>query len=45
MKEKFFLKDELFNPVKVQEIASQIQAVYADFEQEAFEANVVRMFL
>ena len=44
MKEKFSLKDELFNPAKVQKIASEIQAVYADFEQEAFEAEVVSLF-
>ena len=40
MKEKFSLKGELFNSVKVQKIASQIQAVYSDFEQEAFEADI-----
>ena len=45
MKEKFSLKDELFNPAKVQKIASEIQAVYADFAQEAFEAEVVSLFL
>ena len=44
MKEKFSLKDELFNPAKVQKIASEIQAVYADFAQEAFEAEVASLF-
>ncbi len=44
MKEKFSLKDELFNPAKVQKIASEIQVVYADFEQRAFEAEVVSLF-
>lgn len=44
MKEKFSLKDELFNPAKVQKIASEIQAVYADFAQEAFESEVASLF-
>ena len=44
MKEKFSLKDALFNPVKVQKIASEIQAVYTAFEQESFEIEVVSLF-
>jgi len=44
MKEKFSLKDELFNPAKVQKIASEIQAVYADFKQEKFKAEVASLF-
>jgi len=44
MKEKFSLKDALFNSAKVEKIASEIQAVYADFEQKAFEAEVVSRF-
>ena len=44
MKEKFSLKDELFNPDKVQKIASEIQVVYADFAQEAFAAEVISLF-
>ncbi len=44
MKEKYLLKDVLFNLPKVQKIASEIQAVYVDFDQEAFEVEVVRLF-
>ena len=44
MKEKFSLKDTLFNPLKVGKMASEIKAVYADFEQEAFEAEVLSLF-
>ena len=44
MKEKFSLKDELFNPAKVRKISSEIKAAYVDFEQEAFEAEVVSLF-
>ncbi len=44
MKEKYSLKDALFNLDKVSKIASEIQAVYADFEQEAFESEVVNLF-
>jgi hypothetical protein len=36
-KEKFSLKDELFNPKKVHQIASEIKEVYTPFEQEEFE--------
>ena len=44
MKEKFSLKNELFNPAKVHKIAREIKAVYPDFAQEAFEAEVVSLF-
>ncbi len=37
MSEKFLLKDELFNPIKVQKISAEIKAVYDGFHQEAFE--------
>jgi 3-methyladenine DNA glycosylase AlkC len=43
-KEKFSLKDELFNPKKVHQIASEIKVVYAHFEQEAFEKEVIAKF-
>lgn len=35
MAEKFSLKDTLFNPLKVQKISAEIQAVYESFDQEA----------
>ena len=35
MKEKFSLKDALFNRQKVQMLAKEIKAVYVDFEEEA----------
>ena len=44
MAEKFSLKNELFNPKKVNQIASEIKAVYADFEQEKFEKEVTEKF-
>ena len=44
MSEKFSLKDELFNPKKVHQIASEIKNVYAPFEQEAFEKEVTTKF-
>ncbi len=44
MKEKFLLKDELFNPGKVQMIATEIQAVYSAFDQKAFERDVLKSF-
>ena len=44
IKEKFSLKDELFNPKKVNQIASEIKSAYAPFEQEKFEEKVVEKF-
>jgi 3-methyladenine DNA glycosylase AlkC len=44
MAEKFSLKDELFNPKKVHQIASEIKEAYAPFEQEAFEKEVTDKF-
>ena len=44
MKEKFSLKDALYNPEKVQKIATEIKAVYPDFQQEAFEKDVLDPF-
>ncbi|HHD82250.1 MAG TPA: DNA alkylation repair protein [Campylobacterales bacterium] len=44
MAEKFSLKDELFNPQKVNQIATEIKNVYQAFEQEAFEKEVTDAF-
>jgi len=44
MAEKFSLKDELFNPQKVHQIASEIKAVYAGFQHEKFEKEVTEKF-
>jgi len=44
MKEKFSLKDALFNAEKVQMLAKEIKAVYADFEEEAFVHDVLQAF-
>lgn len=44
MKEKFSLKDALYNPVKVQKIATEIKVVYPDFQQEAFVNDVLDPF-
>lgn len=43
-KEKFSLKDELFNVPKVQKIAQEIKAVYASFDVEAFTDEVLALF-
>jgi len=43
-KEKFSLKDELFNPKKVHQIASEIKAVHEAFEQEKLEVEVTEKF-
>ena len=44
MKEKFSLKDELFNSDKVHKIAVEIKAVYPAFDQKAFELNILKQF-
>ncbi|CAA6818677.1 MAG: DNA alkylation repair enzyme [uncultured Sulfurovum sp.] len=44
MAEKFSLKDELFNPQKVHQIASEIKEVYPPFNQEKFEYEVITKF-
>ncbi len=44
MKEKFSLKDALYNSEKVQKIATEIKAVYPDFQQEVFEKDVLDPF-
>jgi len=44
MQKKFSLKDELFNPKKVHQIASEIKAVYRAFEEEKFEKEVTDKF-
>jgi len=44
MKEKFSLKDELFNSAKVHKIATEIRAVYPAFDQKSFETGVLKQF-
>jgi len=44
MAEKFSLKDELFNPQKVKQIATEIKGVHKKFEQNAFEKETVEAF-
>lgn len=41
---KFSLKDELFNPLKVEQISSEIKAVYADFNKDAFVSETLSLF-
>jgi len=43
-KEKFSLKDELFNASKVEKIANEIKAVYSSFDVDAFSAEVLAIF-
>lgn len=43
-KEKFSLKDELFNAKKVEMIASEIKSVYVDFAKDAFVAETLSLF-
>jgi len=43
-KEKFSLKDELFNTTKVEKIAQEIKAVYSSFDAEAFADEVLALF-
>lgn len=44
MSEKFSLKDHLFNPHKVAQLAREITAVHADFDSVAFEKEVTQAF-
>jgi len=44
MAENFSLKDELFNPKKVNQIATEIKNVYKVFEQTSFEKETVEAF-
>ncbi|HHH19922.1 MAG TPA: DNA alkylation repair protein [Campylobacterales bacterium] len=44
MAEKFSLKDQLFNPKTVHQIASEIKQVYQAFEQADFEKEVTQAF-
>ena len=41
---KHLLKDELFNPIKVEKIAKEIQAVYVDFDTQNFSQEVLSAF-
>jgi 3-methyladenine DNA glycosylase AlkC len=43
-KEKFSLKDELFNATKVQKVAQEIKAVHSSFDTEAFSDEVLVLF-
>ena len=43
-KEKFSLKDELFNASKVEKIATEIKSVYAEFDKENFVLDVLEPF-
>jgi 3-methyladenine DNA glycosylase AlkC len=43
-KEKFSLKDQLFNEGKITKIANDIQGVYFDFKREQFIRDVVQKF-
>jgi 3-methyladenine DNA glycosylase AlkC len=44
MKEKFSLKDHLFNAPKIAFLADSIQKVYPTFEKSNFEQNVLKLF-
>jgi 3-methyladenine DNA glycosylase AlkC len=44
MKEKFSLKDALFNPTKVTLLATQIQQVFPSFQKEQFINTVISKF-
>jgi len=41
MKEKFSLKDQLFNPVKIGLLSASLQNVYPDFEKHLFENEII----
>ena len=43
-KEKFSLKDQLFNKAKVQKIAKEISVVYPDFEEKKFVSKTAGKF-
>jgi 3-methyladenine DNA glycosylase AlkC len=43
-KEKFSLKDELFNATKVQKVAQEIKVIYNIFDIEAFSDEVLVLF-
>ncbi|MCF6245204.1 MAG: hypothetical protein L3J43_09220 [Sulfurovum sp.] len=44
MKEKFSLKDELYNPQKIAMIANEIKEVYRSFKLDAFSQEVLEKF-
>lgn len=44
LKEKFSLKDHLFNKNKVQKLASEIKSVYSDFDEVNFTQDVLNEF-
>ena len=43
-KKKFSLKDELFNPTTVEQVALEIKAVYGDFDRENFMSDTLTVF-
>lgn len=43
-KEKFSLKDQLFNATKVDKIASELARVYPEFDQQDFTFRIVQQF-
>jgi len=43
-KEKFSLKDELFNALKVEKIANEIKVVYSSFDADTFTDEVLALF-
>ena len=43
-KKKFSLKDELFNPVKVEKIALEIQTIYPLFDKNSFKKTTLDKF-
>ncbi|SFZ97774.1 DNA alkylation repair enzyme [hydrothermal vent metagenome] len=44
MKEKYLLKDELFNQIKVEKIANEIKEVYSSFDDKKFKRDVLKQF-
>lgn len=44
MAEKFSLKDALFTPLKIKQIAVEIKSVYPDFKAKMFEEDVCHKF-
>ena len=44
MAEKFSLKDKLFNPQKINQIATEIKDVYKEFDQASFEKESIEAF-
>jgi 3-methyladenine DNA glycosylase AlkC len=43
-KEKFSLKDHLFNQAKIEKVASEIKSIYSGFDDTGFVTTVIREF-